>query len=51
MKCKTIKLLKANIGESQCDLGFCDITPKAQNHEEKNLSFIKTKSSDLAKDT
>ena len=56
VKCKNIKLLKVNIGENRHDLGFCgeflDTLPKAQNHEEKNkLSFIKIKSSALAKDT
>lgn len=56
MKYKTIKLLKVNIGENRHDLRFCgeflDTIPKAQNHEEKNeLSFIKIKSSALAKDT
>lgn len=41
VKCKNIKLLKANI-EIRCVLGFCDefldTIPKAQNHEEKKVS-------------
>ena len=42
VKCKNIKLLKANI-EIRCVLGFCDefldTIPKAQNHEEKKVSW------------